>query len=111
MRREAGSMRRLIVIFLITIVFPGFVLGFLGVRALRQERQLRDQQIREKLATVAEHAGGQLEAELAAWQSAADQVAGTTEADPNRWPERLQLIMSDPAGAVVLAGRRDRPEP
>lgn len=102
-------MRRLIVGFAVTIVLPGLVLGFFGVKALVQERQFRDQQIREQLARIAEHAGAQLESELAEWQHTADRLAANV-ANPGAWPERLHVIWRDPTAGVVFTGSRESPE-
>ena len=44
--RPAQATYRLLLIFVVTILVPGLVLGFLGLRALLQERQLADQQVR-----------------------------------------------------------------
>ena len=86
------------------------MLGFLGLRALLQERQLADQQVREQLAVVAESTGRQLELDLRDWQQAAEQLALTGPTDPARWPDRVRLAATEPGGAVLLAGSQERPD-
>ena len=86
------------------------MLGFLGLSALLRERQLADQQVREQLAVVAESTGRQLELDLRDWQQAAEQTALTGPTDPASWPERVRLAVTEPGGAVVLAGRQPRPD-
>ncbi len=108
--RPTQATHRLLLIFAITILVPGLVLGFLGLRALIQERQLADQQVRERLAVIAESTGRQLELDLGDWQQAADQLALIGPTDPARWPDRVRLAVTEPGGAVVLAGSRQRPE-
>ena len=112
-RRNLRPLRpthRLLLIFVVTILVPGLVLGFLGLRALLQERQLADQQVREQLAVIAESTGRQLELDLRDWQQAAEQLALVGPTDPARWPDRVRLAVTEPGGAVLLAGRRARPD-
>ena len=108
--RPAQAPRRLLVIFAVTILVPGLVLGFLGLRALLQERQLADQQVREQLAVIAESTGRQLELDLRDWQQAAEQLALVGPTDPARWPDRVRLAVTEPGGAVLLTGRQARPD-
>ena len=109
-RRPAHAAHRLPLIFTVTILVPGLVLGFLGLRALLQERQLANQQVRAQLAVIAESTGRQLELDLRDWQQAAEQIALMGPTDPARWPERVRLAVTEPGGAVVLAGRQARPD-
>ena len=91
-------------------IVPALVLGFLALRALLQERQLADQQVREQLAVIAESTGRQLELDLRDWQQAAEQLALVGPADPARWPDRVRLAVTEPGGAILLAGRQARPD-
>ncbi len=109
-RRPAHAAHRLPLIFTVTILVPGLVLGFLGLRALLQERQLADQQLRAQLAVIAESTGRQMELDLRDWQQAAEQIALMGSTDPAHWPERVRLAVTEPGGAVVLAGRQARPD-
>lgn len=101
---------RLMLIFVATILTPGLILGFFGVRALMQERQLADRQIRERLDVVAESTGRRLELELRDWQQAAGQLAGTVSPDAAAWPDRVRTAVMRPGAAVVLKGSTERPQ-
>jgi len=109
-RRPAHATHRLPLIFAVTILVPGLVLGVLGLRALLQERQLAEQQVREQLAVIAESTGRQLELDLRDWQQAVEQIALMGPTDFARWPKRVRLAMTEPGGAVLLAGSQARPD-
>ena len=109
-RRPAHATHRLPLIFAVTILVPGLVLGVLGLRALLQERQPAEQQVREQLAVIAESTGRQLELDLRDWQQAVEQIALMGPTDFARWPERVRLAMTEPGGAVLLAGSQARPD-
>ena len=109
-RRHTHATDRLPLIFAVTILVPGLVLGVLSLRALLQERQLADQQVREQLAVIAESTGRQLELDLREWQQAVEQIALMGPTDPAHWPERVRLAVTEPGGAIVLAGRQARPD-
>ena len=109
-RRPGHATHRLPLIFAVTILVPGLVLGFLGLRALLQERQLAEQQVRERVAVIAESTGRQLELDLRDWQQAAEQISLMGPADSARWPYRVRLAMAQPGGAVLLAGSQPRPD-
>jgi signal transduction histidine kinase len=94
--------QRLVGIFIITILAPSLILGFFAVKALRQERELADQQLRERLTLAAEGIGRRLEVELSEWQLAADRIAHGGAANREKWPDRLRAISATPGGAVVL---------
>jgi hypothetical protein len=68
MLRPICATRRLAVIFIVTILTPGLILGIFGWRALLKERKLADQEIRERLNTAAQTIGRQLEFDLKEWQ-------------------------------------------
>jgi hypothetical protein len=57
------------------ILLPGVVLAMLGLRALRQERRLADQQIHESFEAAAARAGADLEREFRRWQDAVQAIA------------------------------------
>ncbi|MBI4472554.1 MAG: hypothetical protein HY646_07785, partial [Acidobacteria bacterium] len=105
--RPIRATHRLLLIFAITILAPGLILGSFGLRALMQERRLADQQIREKLAALAESTGRRLELELRDWQQAVDQLARAGPTNRALWPERVRLIVSEPGAGVVLMGGRE----
>src|SRR5438128_1200909 len=99
---------RLMLIFVATILTPGLILGFFGVRALMQERLLADRQIRERLDAVAESTGRRLELELRDWQQAADQLAVAASPEAAVWPERVRTAVMEPGALVVLQGPAER---
>ncbi len=65
--------RGLLLFFAVTLLLPGAALGVFGARALIQERQLVDQQIRERLETAAGIVSGDLERQFqeCSWRSTA----------------------------------------
>ena len=93
---------RLLAIFVICILLPGVVLAVLGLRTLRQERQLADQQIRESLEAAAARTGADLEREFRRWQDAVQAIADGTTGDPNSWPQSIQHAVAAPGGAVLV---------
>jgi len=102
MLRRKRPTQRLIGIFLITILAPGLILGFFGVRALRQERALADQQILERLNVAAETVGLRLELEFREGQQLADRLAEGNPANREAWPDRLRSAVEVTGGAAVL---------
>ena len=102
--------RRLLLIFTVTILVPGLILGILGVRALTKERRLAEQQVRDRLNEVAKNSGLRLELELKKWQTAVDELSRSGSADPARWPERVRDAVAEPGAAAVLTGSPDRPQ-
>ena len=96
---------RLLLIFAATILAPGLVLGFFGVRALTQERRLGDQQIRERLNGVAESTGRGVELKFREWQQRVDELARPGPENPTLWPVRLRDVVES-GDAVVLTGER-----
>jgi signal transduction histidine kinase len=94
--------QRLAGIFIITILAPGLILGFFGLRALRQEKGLAGQQIRERLAAAAESIGRRLEFELREWRQTVDRIAQSGPANREAWPDRLRMAADAPGAAVVL---------
>src|SRR5262245_23642681 len=100
------SSRRLLLIFAVTILIPGIVLGIVGTRAILQERRLADEQLREKLAATAEDVGRRLEFELRDWQEAIDELSRVEVKDASRWPSRVRQAVES-GDAVVLDGDRE----
>src|SRR4051794_21743491 len=101
MFRPMQAAQRLIGIFIITILAPGLILGFFGLRALRQERSLSNQQIRERLNGVAENLGHRVEFDLSEWQHVADRLAESGPENREGWPDRLRMAADLPGAAVV----------
>ena len=99
---------RLLLIFASTILVPGILLAFFGLRALVQESRLVDQQIRERLQGAGQTAARRLERELSEWQQAIDQLGQSGATDPALWPARVRLATQEPGSAVVLLGEKDR---
>ena len=99
---------RLLLIFAFTILVPGILLAFFGLRALLQESRLVDQQIRERLQGAGQTAARRLERELSEWQQAIDQLGQSGATDPALWPARVRLATQEPGSAVVLLGEKDR---
>jgi signal transduction histidine kinase len=102
--------QRLVGIFTITILVPGVILAFFGLRALRQERAVAEQQIRERLNGAAETAGRRLELEFKEWQLAADRLAQSDPANRDAWPSQLRAASEQTGVAVVLYRNGNRIE-
>ena len=99
---------RLLLIFASTILVPGILLAFFGLRALVQESRLVDQQIRERLRGAGQTAARRLERELSEWRQAIDQLGQSGATDPALWPARVRLATKQPGSAVVLLREKDR---
>jgi signal transduction histidine kinase len=93
---------RLLAVFAICILLPGVVLAVLGLRALRQERQLADQQIRESLEAAAARAGADLEREFRRWQDAVQAIAEGAIGNSKDLPQSIRRAVSDPGGAILI---------
>lgn len=104
LRRRSG--RSLIALFGLTILFPGLLLAALGVRTVRQERRLADQQLRERLDRAADIAVRDLEREVREWQSALEQIA-PDDAALDALPARLRSALTDAGSGIVI--RRGHP--
>lgn len=109
-RRPARSARRLLLIFAATILTPGVILAGFGLRALTQERQHAERQVRDTLDVVAKNLGRRLELELKDWQQAAADLARSGSVDPSQWPARVRDAVMTPGAGVVLLGSRERAE-
>jgi signal transduction histidine kinase/tetratricopeptide (TPR) repeat protein len=94
---------RLLAIFVTCILLPGVVLAVLGLRALGQDRQLADQQIRESLEAAAARTGADVERGFRGWQDAVQAIADQQSAgDLNTWPQSIQHVVAKPGGAVLV---------
>jgi len=102
MLRPIRATQRLALIFIVTILTPGLILGIFAWRALLQERKLADQEIRERLNAAADEIGRRLEFDLKEWQRTVDQLAHGDPANRESWPELLRHAADSPGGAVVL---------
>jgi signal transduction histidine kinase len=109
-RRPVRSARRLLLIFATTILAPGVILAGFGLRALTQERQNAERQVRDTLEFVARNLGRRLENDLRDWQQAAAKLARGGSVDPARWPARVGEAVMTPGAGVVLLGSREHSE-
>jgi len=91
-----GSGRRLVVVFALTMGLPGLWLTLFGLRALLQERQIGEQQLRERLERAAEAAERAVDAQLREWEEAVEQATGR-----DLPPARLRPVLE--AGGVWYA--------
>ena len=91
-----GSGRRLVVVFALTMGLPGLWLALFGLRALLQERQIGEQQLRERLERAAEAAERAVDAQLQEWEEAVEQATGR-----DLPPARLRPVLE--AGGVWYA--------
>jgi signal transduction histidine kinase len=105
--RHMRTSRRLLLIFSITVLVPGLILGVLGLKALSQQRRDAETQVRETLRVMAENEGRRLELELKDWQQAIDELARSESEDAARWPARVREAIARPGSAVVLLGSRE----
>jgi len=102
---------RLPALFVVGILLPGIVLAVFSARALVQERQLANQQIRARLERVAALTIRELEQELGQWQRSVEELAGSGILASNRevsspvatsWPERVRQVVETPASGVIV---------
>jgi signal transduction histidine kinase len=102
-----------LVVFLATIVFPSILLAVFGLRALRQERWLVDQQIRQRLERATEAAAQSLQQELSEWEKELEQVGQPPVRESPLLPERIGRAVGEPGAAalVVYDGREWRASP
>jgi len=95
--------QRLPAIFVICLLLPGVTLAVLGLRALRQERQLADQQIRENLEETAGRAVVDLQGEFRQWQEAVQETDADRLENSDTWPEKLRQAIASPGNAVIIS--------
>ena len=105
--RRLQATHRLLLVFVGTILAPGLLLSFFGLRAVVQEMRAGDREIWERLAAAAEDAARLVEAELSEWQQAVEQL-DTRAPNAALWPARLRTATLEPGGAVVLLEERGR---
>jgi signal transduction histidine kinase len=105
--RHLRTSRRLLVIFSVTVLVPGMILGVLGLRALTQQRRDAETQVRKTLQVTAENKGRQLELTFQDWQQAVDELARSGSEDPTEWPARVRDVLATPGFGVVLLGDRE----
>lgn len=103
-RRDKGH--KLTVIFAATVLLPGLLLGVFGLRALLQEKDRIDAELRRNLQATAERIERRFESEAAGWRQTLDEL--DPEAAPSAWPQRLRAALDEPGSLVALVrqGRR-----
>lgn len=89
--------RGLPLFFGLTLLLPGAALAVFGARALIHERQLANQQIRERVETAADIISGHIGRQIEEWQIALDRPAGAGI------PEALQ----EPGVATIVSKSRE----
>ena len=90
----------------VTLLLPGAALGVFGARALIQERQLVDQQIRERQETAAGIVSRDLERQFQEWQLALDRLAQAPPAEPLIPPILRTALVEPGAGLLVFLAPR-----
>lgn len=85
-RRRISS--RLIRVFALTIVLPGGLLAFAGVRALVQDRAAAEAAIEQRITDAGERVARAVDRELASWRDSIGSHAGSF--DPARLPAALR---------------------
>lgn len=94
--------RRLVVVFVIFVLLPGIVLGVFALRALRQETLLAQNQVRQKLQSIADRIGRDLDRDFRQWQEALASFAGEKATDKGRLPEIVRQAVESPGSGVVI---------
>jgi signal transduction histidine kinase len=102
------SGRRLLALFALTILLPALLLAALGVRAIRQERRLAEQQAREALERAADLALLDVEREVRSWRSTLERFASTRTVSGDL-PPTLRVAFSEPGVGLVLSSGAPRP--
>jgi signal transduction histidine kinase len=90
-------------LFVLLSGVPLVALGWLGWRVLEQDRALDVQRFRDRLESAAETITRELERELTAWETLAQQAAEGRPVDP---PTHATLIIFDDGGIVDQRGIR-----
>jgi signal transduction histidine kinase len=100
-RRPSG--RDLQALFAATILLPGVLLATVGIRAWLQERQLADQQMRERVERAADLAQRAFEQDLRGWQSLLDRFSKDGPPLLESFDESVRAAFTQPgAGAIVV---------
>jgi signal transduction histidine kinase len=94
---------RFLVVFALTVLLPGTLLAFAGVRALLQERETAERETDARLNRAADDAARTIDRELALWRSASAQLFNATLPDPSSLPPALGRAADQPGGAVVVS--------
>lgn len=97
--------RGLLIFFALTLLLPGAALAVFGARALIQERQLVDQQIRERVENAADTVARELERQFQDWQFALDQAIATL---PAAHQPLVSAALAEPGAGVLLSVAQDR---
>ncbi len=100
--------RSLVLIFALTLLIPGTVLLVFGARALIQERQLVDLQMRERLDTSAGSAVREIERAVDEWTAALARIASGAALDPASLSPTMRSAFSEAGGAVAISRTGDR---
>jgi signal transduction histidine kinase len=102
------SGRWLVGLFTVTMALPGILLALLGARALYQERQMADQQVRERLERAADRTLRELEKELVGWQLALDQASQGPPLDRLPFPPDMARGPVESGAGVYVVRRGDQ---
>src|SRR5688572_20075325 len=97
--------RDLLALFALTILLPGLVLAAFSGRALLQERNFANQQMRERLDRAADRTAREIERELREWQASLHRFDEGLTPGSNGFPEPIRGSLDDPGAAVVLISR------
>lgn len=102
--RRSG--RILLTLLAATVLLPGVLLVALGVRTLRQERRLQDQQLRERVEGMADLVVHELDAQVRAWETAVAELP-QRGFDRTTLPRELRAAVAAPGVAVVISASGD----
>ena len=94
--------RGLLVLFVLTLLLPGTALAVFGARALIQERQLADQEIRQRLESVADNVFREVERELKEWHFSLEQLSRDSP-EVSLLPASMRDAFNTAGGAVVVS--------
>jgi signal transduction histidine kinase len=99
--------RGLVLFFILSLLLPGAALALFGVRALLQERQVVDHELRARAERAVATAILQIEREFGSWERAIPDV-GDTEPDRGILPAITRGAFLAAGDAVVLRQSEDR---
>jgi signal transduction histidine kinase len=83
-------------------LLPGIVLGVLALRTLRQETLFAQQQIQQRLQSIADRTGRDLARDFRQWQEALSSIVGQKTAGLVPWPEMVRQAVASPGSGVVI---------
>src|SRR5687768_12359779 len=98
--------RGLVLFFILSLLLPGAALALFGVRALLQERQVVDHELRARAERAAATAILQIEREFGSWERAIPDL-GDTEPDRGILPAITRGAFLTAGDAVVLRQSED----